>query len=92
MKKFKGVKSVESIEKTAKENGWEVDLVDFNRGGDWIWIKDTSNRMLQIKFNTFNGQFFVYSPVSDSPVASHLSAGFDNKPWYAEILDLVYES
>lgn len=90
MKKFKGLKPTEQVKKDATNNGWEVDFVDYNKGGDWYWIKDTKNRMLQILVNGFNGHFMVYAPLSDKPIATHMSAELDGKEWYDEILELLY--
>lgn len=90
MKQFKGVKSIEDITKTAKEHGWDIDMREFNNGGDWIWIKDTKKRMLQIKFNSFNGSFYIFSPTSKDAIATHMSDNLDNEKWYSDILDLLY--
>lgn len=91
MKKFKGNRSLKEILQNAKENGWDVDTTEFDKNGsDWIWIRDIRNRMLQIKFNTTNGNFFIWNPSSEKPVATHLSTELDNEDWYAEILNLFY--
>lgn len=67
-------------------------------GSDWIYLRDMfgqveSNNGIprQIAYNTVNGHFFMYEPLSDNPVATHMSSEFDNKNWYNEILDLIYE-
>lgn len=90
MKKFKGNRRFDDIISLAEQDGWEVDTDVFNEGGDSIWVRDMFNRILQIRFNTFNGHFFVYSPISDKPIATHLSSELDNEEWYQEILDLFY--
>lgn len=46
----------------------------------------------QISYNTTNGHFFVYEPLSNEPIATHLSKELDNEDWYKEILDLFYET
>ncbi|KUK53053.1 MAG: hypothetical protein XD78_1495 [Desulfotomaculum sp. 46_296] len=93
MKKFKGVKSHDEIIAAAKQGGWEVDTHDYDtKGSDFIWLSDMDNRMLQIRVSTFNGHFAVWRPASERPIATHLSSQFDDEPWYAEILDLIYES
>lgn len=93
MKKFKGNRAFEDILKRADESGWEIDTTEFDdNGSDWIWVIDTENRMLQIKFNTTNGHFFVWNPTSEKPVATHLSTKFENEAWYNEILELFYRN
>ena len=51
MKKFKGSKPLNTIIKDAKAKGFKVDKTDFNKGGDWIWLRDMNNRFLQIKIS-----------------------------------------
>ncbi|CAK7025362.1 hypothetical protein [Tissierella sp.] len=91
MKMFKGNRNLEEIIQIAKDKNWEVDIEDFDKGGDWIWIRDLHDRLLQVVFNTFNGHFLVYSPVSDRPIATHLSKELDDKDWYNELLHMFYE-
>lgn len=92
MKKFKESRKFDEILKIAKDIGWEVDTEEFDKGGDWIWVRDMHNRVLQVVFNTVNGHFKVYSPVSDKPIATHLSTEFDSEDWYNELLEMFYKS
>jgi hypothetical protein len=92
MKEFKGKRNLDEIIKTAKEKSWEVDTEGFDKGGDWIWIRDIKGRMLQIVYNTFNGHFKVYAPHSEKPIATHISENLDNETWYNELLDMFYIS
>lgn len=48
------------------------------------------NRVLQVSVNCF-GKFMVYAPFSEKPIATHESTEFDDKDWYIELLDLLYE-
>jgi hypothetical protein len=89
-KKFAGKRKLNDIIEMAKASGWEVDLEDYNKGDDWIWLRDMYNRCQQVKFNTTNGHFYVWEPFSDKPVASHLSVELDNEDWYNELLNLFY--
>jgi hypothetical protein len=91
-KKFKGNRKLNDIIKDAKKLGFKVDQKEFNKGADGIWLRDLNNRFMQIYFNTFNGNFMVYTPASDKPKATHLSTEFDNEDWYNELLDLFYET
>lgn len=98
MKKFSGNKNLQDTIEGAKEKGWEVDTRNFDTGDDWIYLRDMygqvkSNDSIprQIAYNTVNGHFFVYEPLTDKPVATHLSDELDNEEWYSEILHLVYE-
>lgn len=48
--------------------------------------------MLQILYNTTNGHFYVYDPLSgNDPRATHLSEEFDGEEWYDELLEMFYE-
>lgn len=94
MKKFKGMKKLNDIIKDAKKIGFEVDTDSFDNGGDYIYLRDVNERMEQIALNTFNGQFFIYTPDTDDPnvpYATHLSDEFENEDWYEEKLNLFYE-
>lgn len=90
MKKFKGMKKLEQLQKDAIKQGWEVDMTDFEKGSDWFWLRDISNRMLQICVSCF-GRFSVYAPVSENPIATEESDWLDDKEWYNEILELLYD-
>lgn len=90
MLKFKGMKSFKQLRKDAIEQGWKFDQEAFDRGSDFVWIRDINNRFTQIMVNTFNGHFAIYKPFSDNPVATHLSKELDNEDWYKEILELLY--
>jgi hypothetical protein len=90
MKKFKGMKNLEQLEKDAVAQGWEVDFTEFEKGSDWFAIRDMNNRCTQVVVNCF-GRFMVYKPFSDEPVATETSQELDDKDWYNEILDLLYE-
>lgn len=91
MKKFKGMKPFDTIIEEAKNTGWEVDTTEWDNGGDWFWLRDMHNRVLQVCVNCF-GKFMVYAPFSDKPIDTHESTEFDDKDWYNELLDLLYES
>lgn len=91
LKKFKGNRKLEEIIQIAKDKNWEVDTEIFDNGGDWIWLRDLHDRFLQVLFNVCNGHFFVYSPASDKPVATHLREDLDNEEWYKELLQMFYE-
>lgn len=90
MKKFKGIKKLEQLQKDAIEQGWEVDMTDFEKGSDWFWLRDMSNRMLQICVSCF-GKFSIYASVSENPIATEESDWLDDKEWYNEILELLYD-
>lgn len=89
MKKFKGMKSLETIIAEAKAIGWEVDTRQYDQGSDWFWLRDIKRRMLQICVNGFNGSFYVYSAFSGDAVYATESSELDEK-WYNEILELLY--
>ena len=89
-KKFKGNRKLEDVIQSAKNEGWEVDTTGYDTGDDGIWLRDLSNRIMQVYYNTFNGHFIVYTPASESPKATHLSKEFDNEEWYKELLELFY--
>lgn len=94
MKKFKGMRKLDDIIKDAEKLGFEVDTESFDNGGDCIWLRDTDDRMEQILFNTFNGQFFIYTPDTDDPnvpYATYLDEEFEGDDWYDEKLNLFYE-
>lgn len=91
VRKFKGNRNLEKIISDAKEKGFEVDQEDFDKGGDWIWFRDMDNRMVQVVFNTFNGRFFVYTPLKTEPTATERSVEFEGVSWYDELLELFYE-
>jgi len=91
MKKFKGKRNLDDIITTANTTGWEVDTKDFDKGGDFIWFRDMDGRVLQVAFNTFNGTFYVYSPISEKPIATEKSTELDCEDWYNELLDMFYE-
>lgn len=89
MKMFKGIKPLKEIITAAEQAGWQVDTREYDRGGDGIWL---TNERFQVRVNMISGNFVVWSPSSKEPVATHLSSEFDDEPWYAKILDLVYRS
>jgi hypothetical protein len=91
MKQFKGMKNFEQLKNDAIEQGWEFDQEAFDKGSDFICLRDMDNRVTQIMVNTFNGHFAVYKPFKEDPVATHLSEELDKEDWYNEILDLLYE-
>ncbi|MED1125261.1 hypothetical protein [Bacillus atrophaeus] len=98
MKRFNGNKNLDDIISNAKTEGWEVDTQRFDSGSDWIYLRDMNGQVesnegapRQIAYNTVNGHFFVYEPISDEPVASHMSDEFDDKVWYNSLLNLIYE-
>ncbi|WP_090739344.1 hypothetical protein [Paenibacillus sp. Mc5Re-14] len=90
-KKFSDRYNLDEIISKAESDGWEVDTEDFDKGGDWIWLRDMHNRMLQVKFNTFNYQFFVWNPLSDEPCATHLSVDLEGQEWYDYLLNLFFK-
>lgn len=90
MKKFNGRKSLDEVMKMAADNGWDIDTVDFDKGGDWIWLRDMDGRMIQLMLNTVNYHFFLYTPASDEPKATESSSEFDGEEWYDEILNMLF--
>lgn len=90
MKKFKRSKNLEDIQKDAMKQGWEVDTTEFDKGGDWFWLRDMNKRMLQICVDCF-GRFSIYAPISEGPIATYKSSWLDDAEWYNEILNLLYE-
>lgn len=99
MGKFGRIKELDNVISNAKMKGWVVDTEKFDKTGRWIYLRDMhglvkSNEGIprQIVYNTTKGHFFVYEPLSEKPVATHLSTDFDNEYWFTEILKLVYES
>ena len=90
MKKFKGIKNLEQLQKDAIAQGWEVDMTEFENGSDWFCIRDMNNRILQVCINCF-GRFMVYAPFSDKPIATEKSETLDNEDWYNDILNLINE-
>lgn len=69
MKTFQGNKELEKVITGAKDKGWEVDTYKFDKGSDWIYLRDMygtveSNEGMprQIAYNVVNGHFFVYEP------------------------------
>lgn len=98
MKKFKGLRNLDIIISEAKKQGWDIDTDAFDKGGDYIYLRDMYGQVKsndgfprQVALNTFNGHFYVYIPVKDDPVANHMSEEFEGEEWYDAILELVYE-
>lgn len=91
MRKFKGSRKLDALIEIAITKGFEVDQVDFDKGGDWIWFRDNGKRRIHVVFNPFNGHFYVYPLSMDRAVASHKSSHLDDEPWYIEILEMFYE-
>lgn len=89
-RKFKGNRNLESIIQDAQKLGWEVGREDYDNGSDRIWIRDLIRREMQVSFNTITGCFYVYTPDSDLPKATHLNTEFDDEDWYKELLNLFY--
>lgn len=72
--------------------GWDVDVVEYDKGGDFIWLRDLERRMLQVSYNATNGRFKVFTPFSQTkPTATHDSEKFEGCQWYDELLALFYE-
>ena len=92
MKRFKGNRPLDAIVAEAKANGWDVDMAEFDAGGDGVWFRDMDGRFLQVRFNCATGAFAVWNPGSgDRAFATHISDKFDGEPWYDELLNLFYE-
>jgi hypothetical protein len=96
MKKFKD-KKLDNVMEDAKTLGWEIDMEKFDKGGDWIYLRDMYGKVesnegipRQIAYNATNGHFFVFEPFFEEAVATHLSKELDEEPWYASVLNLVY--
>lgn len=79
MKEYKGVRTLEDIIKRATEKGYEYKYVNFQSR----LVKGN----LDICIRSF-GKFFVYR--NGKCIACELSQRRDNKPWYLEILDILY--
>lgn len=90
MKRFKSNRTLSEIIEIASNSNWDVDKEDFEKGGDWIWLRDMDGRFLQVRYNTCNGQFFVWDPSSEKPVATHMSKQLDDEIWYIELLNMFY--
>lgn len=91
MKKFRNMRNLDEIIREAERKGFEIDKGDFEKGGDWIWLRDVNERMIQVLFNTVNGKFRVYTPDSgNEPWATEQSADLDGDPDYDELLNLFY--
>lgn len=94
MKTFKGIKPLKEIIAAAEQAGWQVDTREYDRGSDGIWLtkKQLQQPICQVRVNTVSGEFSVWHPLFEKPIATHLSSEFDDEPWYAEILTLLYRS
>jgi hypothetical protein len=91
MRKFKEMKPLQQLIEDAKANGWEVDTTEYDKGSDFIYLRDMYERLKQIAVNATNGHFYVYEPFSQNqPTATHLSNELDDEAWYKEILELLY--
>lgn len=89
MKKFGGVRQLDDLRKRAIKAGWKVDEKAYHEEhSDYIFLYEKTDDNVVVAVNTFNGQFFVYDNATDKNIATHLSSELDNKPWYAEILDI----
>ncbi|MGM0750218.1 MAG: hypothetical protein ACQEUS_20820 [Bacillota bacterium] len=90
MKKFGGVRSLGDLKKKAIESGWKVDEKAYHeKHSDYVFLHEKTDNDVVVAVNTFNGHFFVYNRVTDENLATHLSAEFDNGPWYSEILNII---
>ena len=90
MKTFAGNRPLEEVKRRAVELGYMLDTSDFDKGSDFIWLRDMKTRMLQVKYNTFNGCFVVWAPVSERPIATEASVDKEGTPWYDELLTVFY--
>ena len=81
MKKFKGPRSLDDVEKKAKELGYEP------------YENNYQNRYrkgnIDICLRSF-GKFYVYK--DGKCIANERSEEFDNEDWYKEILEMFYIS
>ncbi len=98
MRKFKGNRPLDTLIEMAENQGWEVDTVYFDKGGDFIWLRDLYGKVesndgfpRQVGINVTNGYFVVYEPLLNTPVATYMSKDLDNEEWYIAILNLIYE-
>lgn len=88
MKKFWGKRTVEDILKRAKDKEFSVDTKDYDNHRDFIFlIKKYNGEVLNIAYNTFNGQFLgTYGDIEfSSNDATH-----DNENRMMMIFDLFY--
>jgi len=76
------LKPLASISWDAKEDGWEVNLLLYRKGGDWIYLQ---NSTFQVEINMRDGQYRIYERVNRSLVEIKL-----NEEIHSMIAELLY--
>lgn len=92
MKTFKGNRSVTEIKQRMKKLGYHWTKQSQNAyaaGSDYMGFENKNG--LFVLFSTFNGQFSVKDLKKQKIIATHMSTELDDKAWYSDILDALYE-
>lgn len=89
MKTFKGNKSLSEIREACEKRGWHYDQSGFDNGGDWVNFDFRhGEEVRRVVFNTFNGTFLIKD---GADMISERSTELDDVPWYAALLEFIYE-
>lgn len=91
MKQFKGNRNLDVTIQMAEAAGYEVDTTEFDKGDDGIWLRDMSERFVQVRYNTCTGRFMAFTPIKDEATATESSVEFEGVDWYDELLEMFYE-
>ncbi len=91
MKKFKGNRPLNDIDKKMEALGMMIYKEVFQKGGDYVAYKgDFYNVPATIIFNVATGWFEVINGFTGEQIATHLSTELDNEKWYSALLDILY--
>lgn len=91
MKIYNDIRRYDEILMKAKEFGWEVNSLNFLKGGDKLTL-DKEN--MKVQMNLLNGYIDIFKKNNKGElklIATHLSEEYDNQQWYQEILDILYK-
>jgi len=94
MSKFKRMRNFREVIRNCDAKGFKVHRNEFNNSGsDWIWITELDNRQVRIKYNVYNGRFFVFqeSHHPDNCWATESSNNLDDNELYREIFYMFYK-
>ncbi len=94
MKKFTGMRPLNEVTKAMAAKGFIVDAKSYAKGGDFVFFDgnikaDGIDTPVTIGIGVF-GHFYVKSLITGKIIASEYSQNLDDKPWYSELLDVVF--
>lgn len=91
MRQYAKPRILKDILLIAENKGFDIDSREFDRGSDFIWLRDRCARNVLIAVNPHNGQFFAWVPGKEEAWATERSVDLNDNPLYKEIVEMIYQ-